>query len=89
MTFQDALYNWLSIKKVAEQRTDDQAAADTLRFFDEILREDHGVEHIAVCMIDGSYEVDYKIGDSQHHKKFPCDYIDALWESIEAEPKYN
>ncbi|MCK6256867.1 hypothetical protein LCY76_09695 [Fictibacillus sp. KIGAM418] len=89
MTLQDALYNWLSIKKVAEERTDDQAAADTLLFFDEILRDDHGLEHIAVRISNGCYEVDYRIGDSQHHKKFPCDYIDALWESIEAEPKYN
>ncbi|MDN4523566.1 hypothetical protein [Fictibacillus fluitans] len=89
MTLQDALYNWLSIKKVAEERPEDQAAKETLQFFDEILREDHHVLNLSVNLQEENYEVGFMIETTRHKTSFPRDYIDALWESIEAEPKYN
>lgn len=89
MNLQDTLYNWLSIKKVKEERPDDQAAHDTFVFFDEILKEDHKVINIVAKRNDSSYVVEYTIDEELFTKKFPADYIEALWDSIEAEPKYN
>jgi hypothetical protein len=52
MTLQDALFNWLQINLVAEARPDDNAARETRDFFEQILREDHGLTHVEVSDAD-------------------------------------
>lgn len=89
MQLQDALYNWLSIKKVAEARPDDHAAQETYVFFDEILQEDHHIEKIEVEQDHLMYTIRYWIQGHQQTKQFPIGLIDALLRSIEAEPRYN
>ncbi|HEX7066219.1 MAG TPA: hypothetical protein VF199_14220 [Bacillales bacterium] len=89
MQLQDALYNWLSIKKVAEKRPDDRAAQDTYAFFEEILEEDHHVSESKVRRENEMYVIHYWIDGEEHTKQFPVELIDALLHSIEAEPRYN
>ncbi|WP_261133845.1 hypothetical protein [Bacillus sp. Marseille-Q3570] len=89
MNLQDALYNWLTIKKVSDERKDDQAAKDTLDFFEEILRDDHAVNDIQIEQEPPFYIIHYKIEGKNYKKQFPIELIDALYESIESEPKYN
>lgn len=89
MQLQDALYNWLSIKIVAEARPKDEAAQDTCEFFEEILTEDHGVERKTVTQQEHMYTVHYWIKGSEESKQFPIQLIDALLRSIETEPRYN
>ncbi|WLD95016.1 hypothetical protein [Alkalihalobacillus sp. AL-G] len=89
MNLEDALYNWLSIKKVVEGRPDDQAAKDTYEFFGEILGEDHHVKNLEVLEEEPFYIVVYTIDEEWLTKKFPMELIDALFDSIQAEPKYN
>lgn len=65
MRLYDALFNWLQIHLVAEARPDDHAARETVRFFEEILREDHHVSEFRVdeedeTMIHVRYTVDGK-----------------------------
>lgn len=48
MTLEDALFNWLQIRLVADARQEDKAARDTLAFFEEILRDDHGLKSFEI-----------------------------------------
>lgn len=89
MNLQDAMYNWLSIKVVADERKTDQAAQDTSLFFEEILIEDHGLTDITVEVTTVYYVVRYQKNNQQDSKKFPIELIDALLLSIQNEPKYN
>jgi hypothetical protein len=89
MQLQDALYNWLTIKRVVEARPDDAAALDTYEFFNEILEEDHGIEKTEIKQDDMMYYIHYWIDGEEEKKRFPIELIDALLHSIETEPKYN
>ncbi|HET7657398.1 MAG TPA: hypothetical protein VFK37_03835 [Bacillales bacterium] len=89
MQLQDALYNWLSIKKVAEARPDDRAAEETCDFFQEILEEDHHLENLNVSLQEDRYIVHYRIDGQDESKQFPKALVDALLNSIESEPKYD
>ncbi|WP_096199204.1 hypothetical protein [Bacillus sp. FJAT-45350] len=89
MNLQDAIYNWLSIKVVHEARPDDNAAKETFDFFTEILEEDHHIEKLNISTSGPMYVVTYSIDGEELEKKYPIELVDALLESIEAEPKYN
>lgn len=89
MNLQDAMYNWLSIKVVAEERECDSAAHDTRAFFEEILTEDHGITNIDIEVEEPYYIVHYYKGMDKEKMKFPIELIDALLTSIQNEPKYN
>lgn len=45
---QDALYNWLTIKTVAEARPHDAAAQETYLLFHNMLHEDHQLRDVTV-----------------------------------------
>ncbi|HET7629542.1 MAG TPA: hypothetical protein VFK44_14310 [Bacillales bacterium] len=89
MKLEEALYNWLSIKIVSDARPDDQAAADTHRFFREILEQDHGVDGLEVTVADDEYRVHYQIGGVESERCYPARTAQSLLRSIEAEPRYN
>ncbi|MBU8906732.1 hypothetical protein [Desertibacillus haloalkaliphilus] len=89
MNIQDAIYNWLSIKVVADARPDDDAARDTYEFFDEMLTNDLEIEKVEITQDDVLYYVHYWIAGEEHKKQYPIELIDALLDSINAEPKYN
>jgi hypothetical protein len=89
MKLTDALSNWLSIKKVHDNRPDDLAAKDTYDFFCVILKEDHNVEKIDVTEQGPFYIVNFEVNGMKHSERFFIDMIDALYEGIANEPRYN
>jgi hypothetical protein len=89
MNLQDAIYNWLSIKQVADARPDDEAAKDTYGFFNEILHEDHAIEKKEILKDNVWYIVHVWVSGEKRKFQYPVEMIDALLRSIESEPKYN
>ncbi|MGA4720403.1 hypothetical protein [Fictibacillus nanhaiensis] len=89
MQLVDALSNWLSIKKVHEERPHDLAAKETFEFFSEILTEDHHVNISAVTTSGPFYIVMYEVNGKENSEKFFIDSIDALYEGIQSEPRFN
>ena len=90
-SLQDTLYNWLTIKVVADARPDDTAAQDTLELFMSFLKEDHKVEILEVIKEDPMYYIIYSTEDGDSKKvRFPIELIDVMIDQINNEPdKYN
>jgi hypothetical protein len=86
-SLQDALYNWLTIKVVADVRTDDESAQDTATLFYEILTKDHGIKNLQVEKDGQMYTVHYMISDEQKTSRFPVELIDVMLDQMEAEPE--
>ncbi|MGP1907338.1 hypothetical protein ACTSEZ_04165 [Metabacillus sp. JX24] len=86
-SIQDSLYNWLSIKTVADARPEDTAAADTFSLFDQLLKENHDIQEISVQKDDVMYLVAYKLNGEHKTSRFPVELIDSMIEQIEAEPE--
>lgn len=89
MTKDDAIFNWLQIKYVAEQRPDDAAAQDTYQFFTSILTEDHKLEELRAEVSEGMYVVSFVHDQKQESKKFPAEFVHQLFLDIVKEPKFN
>ncbi len=90
MKLEDALFNWLQIKLVAAARQDDQAARDTLAFFEQILTEDHGLTDFAITKTDDTmihlkYEKDGRV----KLQLYPRERGEQLLADIQSNPKYN
>lgn len=89
MNLQDALYNWLQIKLVADARPDDHAAKETLDFFELILREDHGLDSFEVSQTDDTMiHVRYGTDGKWKRQMFDRESAERLLADIEAEPRY-
>jgi hypothetical protein len=89
MKLTDALSNWLSIKKVYDERPYDLAAKDTFEFFGDILKEDHHVEIRSVDMQGPFYILAFTKNGEEQTEKFFVDAIDSLFEGIQNEPRFN
>ncbi|WP_274363284.1 hypothetical protein [Paenibacillus thermotolerans] len=90
MNLQDALYNWLQIKIVAEARPEDGAAAETERFFADILKEDHELAEFAVESSDDTmYYVHYVKDGKKKVQMFDREAAAQLLADINSNPKYN
>jgi len=89
MKLVDALSNWLSIKKVHEERPHDMAAKETFEFFSEILTEDHHVKIQSVSNSGPFYIVLFEVDGVENSERFFTDVIDALYEGIQNEPRFN
>ncbi|RJE90791.1 hypothetical protein D3P07_01430 [Paenibacillus sp. 1011MAR3C5] len=90
MTLEDALFNWLQIQLVANARPEDGAARDTLAFFEEILREDHGLSSYAIERTDETMlHVRYEKDGRALLKLYPREVGEQLLHDINATPKYN
>ena len=89
MDLQNALFNWLQIKIVADGRPDDLAAADTADFFAQILREDHSLDHIEYELNEDLIIVHYARGGEDNSQRFDRSYAEKLLRDIELEPRYN
>ncbi|WP_156922047.1 hypothetical protein [Cohnella thermotolerans] len=50
----DTLFYWLQTKLMTERRPDDEAARESLRYFAQILSEDHGLDALEVASRDRS-----------------------------------
>lgn len=52
MKLEEALFNWLQIELVAQAHPEDNAAKETVRFFEQILKEDHGLSEWTISALD-------------------------------------
>ena len=90
MRFEDALFYWLQIRIVAHARPEDGAASDTLAFFEQILREDHGLEAFEIARTDETMiHVRYVLDSCQKLQMFPREDGEQLLRDIIDNPKYN
>ncbi len=83
MTLDQALFNWLQIYYVLEQRPHDEAAQETCQFFWTILTEDHGVQTVEVDQHDDMYIVRLQQKGVELEKKFPVQAVQQLWFDLE------
>ncbi len=90
MELRDALFYWLQMKLVCEARPDDQAAKDTLTFFEQILSEDHALEQYQVTESDAvSIVVTAESRGEVQSYRFDREMAEQLLGQIEDNPKYN
>lgn len=90
MRLEDALFNWLQIKFVADGRPGDDAAVRTMDFFEEILREDHGLTNIGLEFMDNGFiKVAYEKDGETLAAQYPRELAEALLTDISSNPKYN
>lgn len=90
MKLQDALFNWLQIRLVANARPDDGAAQETAAFFETILTEDHGISQFAISAIDDTrVHLSYTKDGTVKKQLIDRELAEQLLRDIEAEPKYN
>jgi hypothetical protein len=87
---EDALFNWLQIKNVAEARPEDISAKNTVDFFGEILREDYKLSNIRMESLgDDLLQVWYDLDGVTHKKSFDREMTEQLLHDINANPRYN
>ncbi|WP_071395475.1 hypothetical protein [Bacillus tuaregi] len=83
---QDAIYNWLTIKVVIEERPDDKAAAETEEMFRSILMEELGLSEIEVKKENGFYQISYCLEGEQRSTRFPQELIEVMLNQINESP---
>jgi hypothetical protein len=86
-SLQDALYNWLTIKIVIDERPDDTAAVDTEKMFYDILLEKHSLSNIEVTKDDMMYYVHFDQEGEQKKQRFPRELIEVMLNQINQEPE--
>jgi hypothetical protein len=87
---EDALFNWLQIKVVADGRPDDSAAHETVQFFQDILTEDHNVTDLQVEGTDATmYQLRFEVDGKSKIQMFDREAVDKLLMDIQSEPRYN
>ncbi|MEK3723714.1 hypothetical protein [Paenibacillus sp. FSL H8-0034] len=89
MRLEDALFNWLQIKIVAEARTDDMAAEETRLFFEEILRDDHGLTEFTTSPDELRITISYEHEGIRKTLMFDRELAEQLLTDINSNPKYN
>ncbi|MRG85543.1 hypothetical protein [Salinibacillus xinjiangensis] len=86
-SLQDVVYNWLSIKLVADVRPEDLSAVETTQFFREMLTNDHNVEDIHVDKREDMYLVTVTKPEETRTFRFPIELIECIVDQIENEPE--
>lgn len=90
MKLQDALFNWLQIRLVADARPDDSAAKETESFFAEILRDDHHLTDVNISRTDDTMVyVQYVLEGKSKTQMFDKEHAQQLLHDINENPKYN
>lgn len=89
MRLDDALFNWLQIRVVADARPHDRSAQDTADFFREILAQDHQVDEIAYRKEEDMYELEFTADGTPGLRRYDTESVEQLLTAIENEPKYN
>lgn len=84
---QDVLYNWLTIKTIAEARPFDEAAQETYRLFHTMLYEEHYLKNVEVEKREDMYIVTYEKEGENKFARFPLELIDCFLNQIEKEPE--
>ncbi|WP_449539873.1 hypothetical protein [Ferdinandcohnia sp. Marseille-Q9671] len=86
-SLQDAIYNWLTIKIVAEARPDDTAARDTFELFEDILVNEFKLKDISIQKDEVMYLVTYKIDGEVKSARFPTELIEVMHDQIQKNPE--
>ncbi|MFC0523989.1 hypothetical protein ACFFGV_10500 [Pontibacillus salicampi] len=86
-SLQDTVYNWLTIKVVADTRPDDTSAVETSAFFWELLKEEHHVQDINVERLEEMYVVACQTATETRMYRFPTELIDCMHNTIKEEPE--
>ncbi|MCR8634994.1 hypothetical protein [Paenibacillus radicis (ex Xue et al. 2023)] len=89
MRLEDALFNWLQIKIVAEARQDDHAAEETRLFFEEIIRDDHAVTSFETTEDETMVHIHYEVEGKRKRLMFDKESVEQLLHDINSNPKYN
>ena len=90
MKLQDALFNWLQIRLVAEARPDDNAAKETEAFFAEILRDDHKLTDVRIAATEAMMiHIRYQQDGKTKMQMFDREHAEQLLRDINENPKYN
>jgi hypothetical protein len=89
LRLEDALFNWLQIKIVAEARIGDQAAEETRLFFEEILRDDHKLADLEVITDDQMIHISYELDGTRKKLMFSRESAEQLLADINSNPIYN
>jgi len=90
LKLQDALFNWLQIRLVADARPDDRAAQETLDFFADILRTDHRLDEFEIIKTDDTMiHLRYVQEGKAKTQMFDREHAEQLLHDINANPKYN
>lgn len=90
MILRDALFNWVQMAIVAEARPDDQAARDTREFFEQILREDHGLSLFHIDQKDDTMiYIRYEHEGKSKQQMFDRESSEKLLDDIRSNAKYN
>jgi hypothetical protein len=90
MKLEESLFNWLQIHLVAEARPEDLAAKETVRFFEDILTEDHGVTELAISAQDTTMiHIRYTINGKTKMQMFGREQAEQLFSDIDSNPKYH
>jgi hypothetical protein len=89
MRLKDVLFNWLQIQIVRDARPSDRSARDTVRFFEEMLREDHGVTVLQKRVEKNRYIVEYEQNGEKQAEAFAREAAEQLLKDIMSEPRYN
>ncbi|WP_213587705.1 hypothetical protein [Paenibacillus sp. J2TS4] len=90
MNLRDALYNWLQIKVVSDARPEDEAAKNTLQFFEGILTEDHHVTNFQASLADETtYRIEYTVNGEARVQLEKREMVEQLLEDIRTNPQYN
>jgi hypothetical protein len=86
-SLQDALYNWLTIKVVCDERPDDKAAVETLELFESILKDNHGISEINVTTDAVMYYIEYQHQNEIKKGRYPRELIEIMITQINNEPE--
>lgn len=86
-TLQDVLYNWITIKVVADARADDKAAQSTTEMFARILSEDYNVTKLQVSSDENKYYINYLHDGEEKSTRFSSDVVEILLNQIKLEPE--
>ncbi|WP_096154784.1 MULTISPECIES: hypothetical protein [Bacillus] len=86
-SLQDTIYNWLTIKVVADVRKDDSAAQETETLFKSMLMEDHEITSIEFVKEEPMYYVSYEQHGEMKKTRFPIELIDVMINQISEEPE--
>lgn len=84
-----AIFNWLQMDIVYKGRPKDNIAKETVTFFKEILKEDHGITDLEYELDLMMYNVSYSQNGEKKTVQFLKSITDQLLEEIESEPRYN
>ncbi|SDW07039.1 hypothetical protein SAMN05444487_101235 [Marininema mesophilum] len=89
MRLEEALFNWLQIRLVWNARPKDRSAEETVRFFQQMLQEDHGVKELSIAVEANKYWVSWQKDGDEESRPYGREQAESLLRSIETEPKYN